>query len=197
MPGRKLNIIKRLGKEQNIFGSPKHVSKISAKAKFQKTIDLDINKKLEGAKITLNKALFAEKIKGIQKELSNSKTVSNFKKRQETRKSLIELINKSNKVMSELINKSNKVMRLPDSTTYSLGTLEKRFETLRNSNQYDRYLETLDKEYTKGLARLVEKGNNPEKITDIVNKVSVAITLHSEFLEKKLNFNKKAKSKEE
>ena len=186
MPGRKLNIIKRLGKEQNIFGSPKHVSKISAKAKFQKTIDLDINKKLEGAKITLNKALFAEKIKGIQKELSNSKTVSNFKKRQETRKSLI-----------ELINKSNKVMRLPDSTTYSLGTLEKRFETLRNSNQYDRYLETLDKEYTKGLARLVEKGNNPEKITDIVNKVSVAITLHSEFLEKKLNFNKKAKSKEE
>ncbi|GEM_PF-3958262 len=105
MPGRKLNIIKRLGKKQNVFGSPKHVSKISARSKFQKNID--ISNSVEKEKISLNKALFAEKIKGIQNEFSNQKIIFSFKKRQETRKGLIELIKK---------NKG----RLPDSTIIHL-----------------------------------------------------------------------------
>jgi len=178
MGGRKLKIINKLEKEQKIYGGLSYREKINAKAKFQK-------EKAE-PKYTESKALFAKKLIAIQTELVNK--TPNFKKTQAIRKSIISVINEYSK---------QKRIKLPDSTLISLGTIEQRLESLRKSNQYDRYFENLDKEYTNGLIKLMDGQTNPEKITSLVNKVGVAITIHSEFLEKKINFEKKGKAKEE
>jgi len=183
MPGRKLKLVTRLEKEQKVYGGLKYREKVNSKAKHQKEINEETIKKY-----TESKALFAKKIIEIQNKLSNPKSIINFNERQETRKEIIALI--KNRYIKQ------NIMKLPDSTLYSLGTIEQKLELLHKSHQYDKYLENIDKDYTTGFLKLM-KGNYPEKITDLVNKVGVAIMLHSEFLEKRINFEKKAKAKEE
>jgi len=181
MPGRKLNIIKRLGKEQSVFGSRKFSSNMSKKAKYQKKIT-ESNDSLKIDKINRSKALFAKNIKIVQSKLSTKKQISETIKRQAKRKELIKVI------------KGNKLIRLPDSTKHSLETIEQELRKLSESNCYDIYFKNLDIAYTKSLAKLAMNSNSSKSIIELVDKVGVAITIHSEFLEKKINFDKKKKS---